>query len=88
METLIALLQTLNSLSPLAIIGLLGTVIFLLVKGKTAADSKVETIASNHLHDLPSIAAAVKDMSETLRRIETHMAAEFSYIRAKLNGRS
>jgi hypothetical protein len=88
MEILISFLQTLNTLSPLAVIGLLGTVIFLLVRGKTAADTKVEAIASNHLHDLPSIAESVKEMSETLRRIEQRMGEEFSYIRAKLNGRS
>lgn len=88
METLITLLTTLNSLSPPAVIALLGTIIFLLVKGKTAADGKVETIATNHLHELPAIADAVKEMAETLRRMETKMAEEFSYLRGKLNGRS
>jgi hypothetical protein len=51
MEILISFLKTLNTLSLLAVIALLDTVIYLLVKGKTAADSKVETIATNHLHD-------------------------------------
>ena len=88
MEALITFLTTLNSLSPLAVIGLLGTIIFLLVKGKTAADEKVETIASNHLHELPTIAEDIRSMAETLRRIETRMAEEFSYLKAKLNGRN
>ena len=88
MESLISLLQTLNSLSPLAVIGLLGTIIFMMVRGKTAADSKVDTLASNHLHDLPSIAESVKEMSLTLQRIELKMVEEFSYIRSRLNGRS
>jgi len=88
MDSLNTFLTTLNTLSPLAVIGLLGTIIFLLVQGKTAADTKVDAIASNHLHDLPSIAESVKEMSETLRRIEQRMGEEFSYIRARLNGRS
>jgi hypothetical protein len=88
METLISLLQTLNTLSPLAIIGLLGTIIFMMIKGHTLADTKVETIAANHLHDLPAIAEAVKEMSETLRRIEVKMTEDFAHLKAKLNGRS
>ena len=74
MDTLIALLSTLNNLSPLAIIGLLGTIIFMMVKGKTAADGKVETIATNHLHELPEIADTLRQMAETLRLMETKMA--------------
>jgi hypothetical protein len=88
METLITFLTTLNSLSPLAVIALLGTIIFLLVKGKTAADGKVDTIASNHLHELPEIAETLRVMAETLRRMETKMSEEFAYLRGKLNGRS
>ena len=71
----------------LAVIGLLGMIIFLLVKGKTAADEKVETIASNHLHELPSMAEDLRSIAETLRRMETKMAEEFSYLRGKLNGK-
>lgn len=87
-ESLISLLTTLNSLSPLAVIALLGTIIFLLVKGKTAADGKVETIASNHLHELPSMSEDIRSIAETLRRMETTMASEFSYLRARLNGKN
>lgn len=83
METIIELLNTLNTLSPLAVIGLLGTVIFLLVKGKTATDTKVETLTTNHLHDLP-------DMAESLKRIEgllQGMNEHIIYIRARINGK-
>ena len=84
MESLIALLNTLNTLSPLAVIALLGLVIFMLVKAKGAKedmDAKVAEITDNHLHGLP-------EMAEILQRIEVKLGEEFSYIRARLNGRS
>ncbi len=87
METLISFLTTLNSLSPLAVIALLETILFLLVKGKTAADGKVETIVTNHLHEVPSIADAVKEMAETFRRMETKMSDEYVYLRGKFRTR-
>lgn len=80
MDVVVELLKTLNDLSPLAIIGLLGTVIFLLVKGKTAADSKVETIATNHLHELPEIMETLREMNRTLIALD-------AYLRARLNGK-
>ena len=79
MEPLLEFLKTLNSLSPLAVIALLGTIIFMLVKGKTASAEKLKEVQENHLHELPEIA-------ETLRRIEQRMGEDFSYIKAKLNG--
>lgn len=80
MDALIAFLTTLNSLSPLAIIGLLGTVIFMLVTGKTASAKALHTVQTNHLHELP-------EMADTLRRIETRLAEDFTYIKAKLADR-
>ena len=80
MESLMSLLTLLNSLSPLAVIGLLAVIIFMMVKGKTATDVSVESLKENHLHNLPEIA-------DSLRRIETSLAENFSYIKAKLNGR-
>lgn len=83
MDTLIALLQMLNSLSPLAVIALLGLVIFLLVRGNSQTieiKEKTTEIKENDLHILP-------EMADTLRRIEVQQAAAFSTIIAKLNGR-
>lgn len=79
MDSLIELLKTLNSLSPLAVIALLGTVIFFQVKNSTKSDKSFETLADNHLHDLPVIL-------ETLQRMETSQATAFATIIAKLNG--
>jgi hypothetical protein len=73
MDALISLLTTLNSLSPLAIIGLLGTVIFMLVKGKTASAKALHTVQTNHLHELPEIAETSRRISEVLTRIETKL---------------
>jgi hypothetical protein len=73
MDALITFLNTLNSLSPLAIIGLLGTVIFMLVKGKTASAKALHTVQTNHLHELPEIAETSRRISEVLTRIETKL---------------
>lgn len=81
MEELTSLLTLLNNLSPLAIIGLLAIIIYKLVwRDKPASEKSVNEIRDNHLHELPEIA-------ETLRRIEQKMGEEFSYIKARLNGR-
>lgn len=78
---IVAILQALLGMSPLAIIGLLGTIIFMMVKqGKWSTEKSVKEIQNNHLHELPEIA-------ETLRRIEQKIGEDFSYIKAKLNGR-
>lgn len=79
MDAIVSLLNTLNGLTPLAVIGLLGTIIFLLVKGKTSTDRKVDEIRGNDLHEL-------SEMAETLRRIEIKLFEEFSYLRARING--
>ena len=76
MEILIQLLTVLNSMSPLGVIALLGVIIFLQVKN-TKRVTKIET---NDLHSLP-------DMLETLQRIEVTLNKEFSYLRARLNGK-
>ena len=80
MNPIITFLTTLDSLSPLAVIALLGTIIFMLVKGKTASAKALQTVQTNHLHELP-------EMADTLRRIETRMAEYFTYIKAKIDGR-
>jgi hypothetical protein len=71
MSDLLAFLPTLPpvmlaTLGALAVLGLQGWVIYLLVKAR----QQQETIATNHLHDLP-------EMVEILRRMETrqHEAA-------------
>ena len=85
METLIPLLNTLNTLSPLGLAALLGLIIFMLVKAKSAKahmDSQISTIAHNHLSGLP-------DMAESLKRIETllqNMNDNITWIKAKVNG--
>lgn len=86
MDSVLEFFNALNSLSPLAVIGLLGYIIFMLVKGKTAAGKtaataaqKIHEVQTNHLHELPEILA-------TLQRIEVKLGEEFSYIKARING--
>lgn len=76
MEWIVSIVGAANALTPLGIIGLL--VMILLLQARNKKD--VAAISNNHLSGLPEIA-------ETLRRIEVKMGEEFSYIRAKLNGR-
>jgi hypothetical protein len=78
MDSLLELLKTLNTLSPLAVIALLGVVIYKLVGGNKSltslsedSSSRLNEIATNHLHELP-------DMAETLRRIEKQQTESFT----------
>ncbi len=81
MDGLTDLLTTLNTLSPLAVIGLLAAIIFMQVRNRTEANAHVAHLQSNDLHELPEIA-------ETLRRIEVSMTENFAYIKARINGGS
>lgn len=80
MQDIIGIVGALNSLSPLGLAAGLGYVIYLLVRGKQHVQGEIHQIRTNDLHELG-------DMAETLRRIEVKISEEFSYIRAKLNGK-
>ena len=73
MEVLISFLMVLNTLSPLAVISLLGVCIFYLVRHQKV----LTTVKTNDLHEMPEIA-------DTLRRIETLMVSLDAYLRARL----
>lgn len=72
-----------NSLTPLAIIGLLVGVIYLQVY-KQPTKEQVSTIANNHLHGLPGIEENTKQMVDVLGRIERTQTEKFATIIAKL----
>lgn len=93
METLISFLTTLNSLSPLAIIALLALTLFWTIfkSPVKSIGSSIDEIKSNHLHQIPEIAANMEQIAtgmdksvEILQRIEIRMAEDFSWMRAKL----
>ena len=89
MDAITGLLTTLNTLSPLAVIALLGLVIFMLVKAKGVkleVDKKVETLRTNDLHELPEIAENLRILVATMQRIEVEQGREFAHLRARLNG--
>lgn len=81
METVITLLTTLQSLSPLAVIGLLSVIIYVLLKGK----QEVTTLKSNDLHELPAMAEDLREIVKVLQRLELRMVEEFTYLRATMN---
>lgn len=87
MDVILEILQALNTISPLGIAGLLGVVIFMLVKGQKDSQDKYETVTGNHLHELPTIAENIGRCAESLQRIEVKLADDLSYIKAKVNGK-
>ena len=86
MDWLISSIAVLNSASPLAVIALLGLIIFLLVRRDIALTKKVDAIKHNDLHEMPEVAENLRQVVLTLQRIEVKLSAEFAYIRARLNG--
>jgi hypothetical protein len=86
MEAIISFLTLLQSLSPLAIIALLGVVIFKLVWKNPIQpiETSLHELKSNHLHELPGMADNLNKIVEVLQRMEVKQGEEFSFIRAKL----
>jgi len=78
-SSIVSFLSFLNTLSPLAVIALLSVIIYMLVKSKSEVTQKVETIGSNHLHELPELTDTIRDMHRTLVALD-------AFLRAKLNG--
>jgi hypothetical protein len=74
-DGLLEMLNVLNSLQPLGVIGLLAVVIFLLVKNR----SEVAEIGDNHLHDLPAVVASLGRMEGLLQSINNNII----YLKAK-----
>ena len=63
------LIEQLNSMTPLAIIALLGIIIFMLVKNKQGQVA----ITKNHLHCLPDMSDSLKRIEEKLDRINDNI---------------
>ena len=89
MDGLIEILNVIAQFSPLAVIGLLGTVIFILVYRSPfkPIETKLDTISGNHLHPLPEIAEDMKKVVDILQRIEVKMGEDFAYLKAKMNNK-
>lgn len=86
METLVTFLSALNQLTPIGVIALLGLAIFFIVwkNPLKPTETAVAEIRDNHLHE---VSDSLKDISDTLRRIEVRMSEEFAYLRARVNGK-
>ena len=86
MESLIQLLNVLNSFSPVGVIALLGLVIFMLVKAKDAkldVDKKMSVISDNHLSGLPDMVSSLARIEDLLQSMNDNIV----YIKARLNGK-
>ena len=82
-ESLIELLNTLNGMSPLAVIALLAVILY----RQTQSHRQVTTLKNNDLHEMPDLVAEVRIISATLQRIEVKMGEDFAYLKARANGK-
>lgn len=73
MDVVLAFLGSLNSLSPLAVIALLGLVLFYQAKNKDTSKQAISNLTDNHLHEVVEI----------LQRIETAQAVGFATLIAQ-----
>jgi hypothetical protein len=89
MEPLVSALSSLftaaNSLTPLALVGLTLGVLYIQIY-KQPSKQELSIVKENHLHELPEVAANMRQASETLRRIEVTMAQNFATIISKIEG--
>ena len=94
MDSLIKLLETLQSMSPLAVIALMGVIIFMMTNDNWSVKKDIHTVKTNDLHELPamaqdlrSISETIKSVADTLQRIEVSQSDNFSHIKARINGK-
>lgn len=78
MESIITIVAALNSLSPIAVIGGLGFIIYKLITSNKTTHERFTKLETNDLHELPEIA-------ETLRRIEMNQSTAFATLIAKID---
>ena len=85
MDTILHLFETANTLTPMAIIGLLCGLLYVVLYKQPSTthtdkiDKQISQLRNNDLHGLSEIV-------ETLRRIEAQQTQAFATIIAKLNG--
>ena len=72
-----------------AAIALLGVIIFFMVwkSPLKPLENSLAEVKDNHLHELPAMAESLREISTTLQRMEVKIGEEFSYLKAKINGR-
>ena len=88
-STIAQILHTINTFTPLGIIALLGVIIFFMVwkSPLKPLEKSLTEVKDNHLHKLPVMAESLREISGTLQRMEVKMVEEFSFLKAKVNGR-
>ena len=79
MADILFIIELAKSLSPLAIIGLLTTVILLLVKGRKDVSAQVQNLGDNHLNDVTKALGRIEGLLQS-------MNDNVVWIRAKVGG--
>ena len=85
MTEVLELLQAANGMTPLGVIALLGTIIWMLVKGQKKVVGKMDVISNNHLHELPDLVENTRRTGDVLQRIEVKLGENFAVIHEKLD---
>jgi len=80
-EALTQLLVVLNTLSPLAIIGLLGAVIFLMAHEK----GPIKILANNHLDHVQASLDKIVVNGEAQTELLNQIKSELNYLKGKLD---
>lgn len=86
MDTILEFLKAANSLTPLAVIGMLVTVILLLVKHQKTNSAAMVTLKTNDLHELPEAVESLRRIEGLLIDMSRQQAADSAYLHARLNG--
>lgn len=80
-DTFVAFLSTLNSLSPLAVIALLGSIIFLMVH----KSGPIRKLSDNHLEHVQGSLDKIVDSTGKSVDLLVDMKSDLSYLKGKLD---
>ena len=80
MTDITALLHSLNDITPLGVIALMGYIVFLLVKQRAAAKTVAATLAAPQFPELTASMARIEESLGDIRDV-------LNYLKGRLNGR-
>lgn len=83
-SALVSLFATANTLTPLALVGLMIGVLYIQIY-KQPSKQELSVVRDNHLHSLPEVAENTWLMVEALRRIEVSQEKNFATVISKLD---
>lgn len=85
--SLAALFAAANTLTPLALVGLVIGVLYIQIYRQPSMQD-LHVLKTNDLHELPEVASNMRRAVDTLQRIETTMSSNFATVIAKLEDKN